>query len=186
MGTHVPKPNVTAAIQFELNTIVSFAAPGFACTVRVQKETAPGSGVWGSTTSGLAFAGTTNITVPGYTQNASYRIRFERQGVPSPWTFFLTPTAALGFPAPVTSLEIVFDGLFIDSGSVHPSEPNTLVRWQFLNAGVPIEEATVLSNGVLSTMGPYVCSFANATSFRARHERFSGTGSWASGWVEVP
>src|SRR5689334_8845909 len=103
-GGAVPAPTGVFGAQWETLTQVNFAAPGTGVNVRVEKEASPGSGVWAIV--GVVQAVTAvdvYVNIAGYTQNASYRVRFERQGVPSNWTTFATLTAALTPPtAPST------------------------------------------------------------------------------------
>jgi hypothetical protein len=185
-GGAVRAPASVFGAQWENLTQVNFLAPGTGVNVRVEKESAPGSGVWAIVGVVQAINATdVYVNIAGYTQNASYRVRFERQGVPSNWTTFSTPTAALTFPAAPTSVNNILSGGTF-SATVVPSEVLTLVRWQFCNAGTlaVLLEGTLTSGGSITTLGPFTTGNPAATLFRARHERFSGAGAWTSAWTQ--
>lgn len=184
LGVHIPLPASVSGAQWDSGTRVSFTAPGGVVTVRVQVESSPGSGSWSDTLSATVGPTTTDVDVTGYVQNASYRVRFERQGSASAWVAFATPDPFVGFPAAPAAVNFTDNG-FACSGSVTPSETFCTVRYQFLDSGsVVLSEGTTTSDGVPSVLGGFVYpSSLPGGSFRARHERFSGTGPWASAWV---
>jgi len=185
-GAAVPAPTGVFGAQWESLTQVNFNAPGTGVIVRVEKETSPGSGVWAIVGVPQSItAPEVYVNIAGYTQNASYRVRFERQGVPSNWTTFSTPTAALTPPPAPSSVNFVNAGGSSFASTVVPSVTLTTIRWQYLNgSGTVLFEGTDVSGGSITTMGPYNYTNAAAVVFRARHERFSGTGSWASAWIQ--
>lgn len=185
-GAAVPAPAGVFGAQWESLTQVNFSAPGTGVNVRVEKESSPGSGVWAIVGVVQTILATdVYVNVAGYTQNASYRVRFERQGVPSTWTTFSTPVAALTPPTAPSVVNVVSAGGGSFNATVLPSQTLTPIRWQYLDGGgLVLFEGTATSGGSIVTMGPYSYTNAAVAAFRARHERFSGTGAWASAWVQ--
>lgn len=175
-------PSSLTAEQWELTTRFGGVATGnpLPLTLRVEKETAPGSGVWGAfATATITSAVWSEVDLGTYEEDGSYRARYERAGLVSDWATVSTPDPALGFPsAPSVNYNGIPVNPYVDAT---PSEAFTLMTIQLRDSGgVVTDEIGVVSAGTyrLTSGG------TSATSGRARHERFSGTGSWASAWAE--
>lgn len=182
LGTHVPRPSAISAQQNASNTLVTFAQPGIAIVLVIEKETTPGSGVWNEVNRSNEIASVSTKEITGYTENGSYRMRFERQGVPSDWTTFTTPDPFDVGPDAPTSVSFTNNGFF-GSLTVQPSEPNCTVEYQILDGAVVVSSGSDTSDGALSGMGPYVYPTsdpAHPDSGQARHVRSGFASAWVS------
>jgi len=185
-GTHVAKPTGLLASQWESSTRFTGNTAGNPgpLTVRVEKESAPGSGVWSAFGTGSASGTSFSVDIVGYTEAGSYRVRLERQGVASEWAPVSTPDPFINPPAAPAGVDFRDLGGGAYGGTVTPSETFCTTRYQFRDGGgAVLSDNTFVSDGVPSAEIILAGGVAGG-SLRARHERFSGTGSWASAWVE--
>jgi hypothetical protein len=177
-GISVVAPSGILASQWQTGTAVSWLSTAGTKTVRIQKESAPGSGVW--TDSYSASITTGNETqLSGYTEDGSYRIRFERQGVPSAWVTFTTPDAFLGTPSAPSSHGFANNG-FIASCSVTPGEVDCPLEYEWLNGAITVGGGSDVSDAVGSEMSFNLPTSdpANPNGFRARHTRLGLVSDW--------
>jgi hypothetical protein len=183
-GTGLPTPVSINAAQWmngvRFQNFAGIIPTSFPFTVRIEKESSPGSGSWSLFGTGIATNSSWLIDVAVlYVEDASYRIRYERNGVGGGWFAVSTPDPIV--PAPSAPSLVTFsNNTFFGSGSITPSEPDCVVEYQFMNDGVPVASGSDVSDGSLSVMGPYSTPASDGTNpdaLRARHSRiglFSG------------